>query len=130
MAEKDLQNEVQKKRPFKLVQRCQILSTQIVSATANAPKEYRLSICKEVQNLSYELIHTIRLANSFPFGEDRQSTQKTAQENIERINDLIPVAKRCRCITPEQEEEIIKTINLIRSNFINWVESSDEDDSI
>lgn len=116
-----------KKKPFELVQRCQTLSAEIHSSLANSPKEFRVSICKQVQNLSYELIHTIRIANSFPLGSpDRRAAQTDAYEEMERINDLLPVLRKLRCITPTQEAEICKKLGSLQFGFTKWLESDKE----
>lgn len=113
-----------KKKTFELVSRCQALSAEILSSLANSPKEYRISICKQIQNLSYELIHTIRIANSFSLGSpERKQAQQDAYEKMERINDLLPVLKKLKCITPIQEAEICKRLSSLQFGYTKWLRS-------
>ena len=123
-ASKPTEEKEEKKRTFKLVEYCRILCTQIVSATAHAPVEYRPNICMRVQELSYELIHTVRHANSLPLGEERSNLQEEASEIIEKLFDLIPVVRRCKCITKEQEEEINNKLVSLKKSFKNWTKTN------
>ena len=113
-----------KRKPFDLLRKCQALSASIVDASSKAEKNYRLTICQQVNHYSYDLVHCIRKANFMKLGStDRMDAQKEAGEIIERIYDLIPVLRMCRCITPAKEGEIEKNLCYVKAVFNKWVES-------
>lgn len=115
-----------KRKPFQLLEKCQRLSSKIVSAAAKSDKNYRMTLCLEVIHESYNLIHNVRKANFFPLGgEDRKVSQAEAKENIERIYDLIPVMRKCQCITPQQEGDIEKDLCYVRASFDYWLKSDE-----
>lgn len=116
-----------KKRSFELKERCQDFSAEIFNMTVAAPKELRSSICKRVQDIACEVIHTIRLANTFKIGStDRRAAQQDSLEMLERLGDLLPVLAKTRCITFEQEAQLEKKLKNIRQGFDIWLEKDKE----
>ena len=115
------------KRPFKLKEKCQDFSADIFGVTSVAQKEYRLSICKKVQDLSCELIHAVRLANGCRLGSTpRAKAQRDSLEMIERIMDLLPVLTKLKCMTPEQQDKLEKKLKTIKLSCENWLEKDME----
>ena len=113
-----------KKSPFQAIENCQIFATSIYMATAKAEKEYRLTICRKLQDLACEIIHNARLANSINlFDPYRQEIHHNTLECMERINDLLPVIRRLKCISPNQEAEMQKKLSSLRFGYIKWMES-------
>lgn len=109
---------------FRLLKECQKLSADIFIASASAKKEYRFTICKKVHDLSCDLIHEVNLANSYKLGsEDRYEKQKEIVALILRLEELLPVLRRCRCISLGQEGEIVKKIGNIKTTYEFWMES-------
>ena len=114
-------------KPFQILERCQAFSAKVFVSSANAPKEYRFTICKIIQSLSCELIHTARLANSFDLGKsERAELHLEALEIMEKINDLLPVLRRCRCITLGQESELMKDLSSLQFGYRKWIESDEK----
>ena len=112
------------RKPFELLRKSQMLSSVVLTASSKADKNYRLTVCQEVHHYTYDLIHVLRKANSEKLGtDDRKRSQAEASEYIERLYDLIPVLRMCRCITPGQEGEIEKLLCEIRYGFEHWIES-------
>ncbi len=115
------------KRPFELKEKCQDFSAEIFVITSVAQKEYRLSICRKVQDLSCELIHAVRLANGCKLGGTaRKKAQRDALEMIERLFDLLPVLTKCKCMTPEQQEKLEKKLKAIKISCDSWLEKDME----
>lgn len=111
---------------FSVINRCQSYSADIFNASAGATKEYRFTVCKVIQGYSCELIHTTRQANAFPLGSDeRKAYQKDAVELINKIDDMLPVIRRCRCISPNKEQELHKKAYNLKIAFTKWFESDD-----
>jgi hypothetical protein len=111
---------------FDVINRCQALASDIFVASAGASKEYRFTVCKVIQTYSCELIHTARQANSFDLytqSSDRMKGQKDAYELMEKISDLLPVVRRCRCISLGQEKELNKKLTNLKYAFKKWTES-------
>ena len=129
MAEERTANNAvpKKKKPFDLVIKCQSLSADIVEFSKTSSKEVRETFCKHIEELSYELVHAVRRANNFALGtSERKQAQASAYETLEKIEDLLPVMRKCRCITIDQEELLEKRISTIRSSFKIWVKSDKE----
>ncbi len=115
------------KRPFELKEKCQDFSADIFTVTSVAQKEYRLSVCKKVQDISCELVHAVRLANSCKLGSSsRRQAQKDAFEMMERIGDILPILMKCRCISQEQLDRLEKRLRAIRTGINNWIEKDME----
>lgn len=113
-----------KDKPFQIVERAQAFSAKIFIDSAGAQKEYRFTICKIIQTLSCELIYNTRIANSYDLeSPERLETQNNALEVMEKINDLLPVLRRCRCITIGQESELTKDISALKFGYMKWMES-------
>lgn len=111
-------------REFRLFKECQKLAAEIFRASADAPKGYRFSICKEVSDRCCNLVHSVRLANSYQIGSKyRKDEQEKAKEYLLEIQDLLPVLRRCRCITIGQEGEITKKVDSVKFGFEKWLES-------
>ena len=114
------------KSPFQTVEKCQEFCSRIFEYTSKAEKEYRQTICKKVQEYACEMVHSARLANSISIKDPyRQDTHRNALEYMERINDLLPVLRRCRCLTPNQESEMHKKFNNLRYGYRKWIESDE-----
>ncbi len=115
------------KRPFELKEKCQDFSADIFMVTSVAQKEYRLSVCKKVQDISCEVVHAIRLANSCKLGtSSRRQAQKDALEMMERIGDLLPILMKCRCISQDQLEKLEKKLKAIKIGHNAWIEKDME----
>lgn len=115
------------RRLFELLKNCQTLASEIVRASSKAEKTYRLTICQQVNHYGYDLIHCIRAANSLVLDNpDRQKGQTAALEIIERIYDLIPVLRLCRCITPSQEGMIEKELCFVKDSLLRWMKSDEK----
>nr|WP_297765734.1 hypothetical protein [uncultured Butyrivibrio sp.] len=115
------------KRPFELKEKCQDFSADIFMVTSVAQKEYRLSVCKKVQDISCEVVHAIRLANSCKLGtSSRRQAQKDALEMMERISDLLPILMKCRCISQDQLEKLEKKLRAIKIGHNAWIEKDME----
>ena len=114
----------ERKKPFQVLERCQSLAAEIFMASAGAEKPYRYSICRMVNELSCEAIHAARTANGIPIGDPaREEAHKVAIESLERIYDLLPVMRRCRCISIGQEAEIQKRLSNLRYSYKKWMET-------
>lgn len=111
---------------FGVIHRCQVLASDIFIASSGATKEYRFTVCKVLQTYVCELIHTTRQANAFNLykqGTDRKEKQNEAIELMERITDLLPVVRRCRCISPGQEKDLNKKLTNLKFAFQKWIDS-------
>lgn len=111
---------------FGVIHRCQTLASDIFIASSGATKEYRFTVCKVLQTYVCELIHTTRQANAFDLykqSTDRKEKQDEAIELMERITDLLPVVRRCRCISPGQEKELNKKLTNLKFAFRKWIDS-------
>ena len=113
-----------KDKPFQIIERGQAFSAKVFMASAGAQKEYRFTICKIIQGLSCDLIHTMRIANAYDLESvERRETHQNALEIMEKINDLLPVLRRCRCITIGQESELVKDLSSLKFGYTKWIES-------
>lgn len=113
-----------KDKPFQVIERGQAFSAKVFIASAGAQKEYRFSICKIIQGLSCDLIHSMRLANAYDLESvERMETHQVNLEIMEKINDLLPVLRRCRCITIGQESELTKDLSSLKFGYTKWMES-------
>ena len=113
-----------KDKPFQIIERGQAFSAKVFMASAGAQKEYRFTICKIIQGLSCDLIHTMRIANAYDLESvERRETHQNALEIMEKINDLLPVLRRCRCITIGQESELEKDLSSLKFGYTKWIES-------
>lgn len=111
---------------FSVIHRCQVLASDVFIASCGATKEYRFTVCKVLQTYACELIHTTRQANTFDLykqGMARREKQDEAIELMERITDLLPVVRRCRCISPGQEKELNKNLTNLKFAFKKWIDS-------
>ena len=107
---------------FSVINRAQSFAAEIFIASAGATKEYRFTICKVIQSYACEAIHCTRQANGFGLGSPgRKEYQDIAVEFINKIDDLLPVIRRCRCISPQKEEELHKKIRYLKISFNKWV---------
>lgn len=114
------------KGSFQTIEKCQEFSARVFEYTAKAEKEYRQTICKIVQGYSCEMVHAARLANSIPLEDPlRLKAHKSALEYMERINDLLPVLRRLRCLSPNQESELHKKFNSLKYGYDKWIESDE-----
>lgn len=114
-------------KEFRFYKDCQNLAAEVFKASADAPKEYRFTICKKVHDICCDLIFSVRLANSFELGStDRKEEQICIMELLQRLDDLLPVIRRCRCITLGQEGEITKRIGNLKFSFEKWLDSDAE----
>ena len=110
--------------PFSVINRCQAYAADIFIASAGATKDYRFTICKVIQTYACELIHQSRQANSFTLGSlERKNYQNNAVELVNKIDDLLPVIRRCRCISPQKEEELHKKAYNLKVSFNKWFDS-------
>ena len=114
------------KNSFQIIEKCQEFATRVYQYTVKAEKEYRLTICKTVQDYCCELIHSARKANSIQLHDPfRQEAHKESLEYMERINDLLPVLRRLRCMSPNQEAELHKKFNNLRYGYMKWIEGDE-----
>ena len=110
--------------PFRVVKKCQECASSIFIYTAKAEKEYRQTLCKVLQGYATEMIHSARLANNINIHDPkRQEVHAATLEYIDRINDLLPVVRRCKCISINQEKELYKLIGNLRFGYKKWIES-------
>ncbi len=113
--------------PFSVINRCQAYAAEIFNASAGATKEYRFTICKVIQTYACEAVHLTRQANSFELGsDDRKNLQNDAIEFINKIDDLLPVIRRCRCISPNKEMELHKKAQNLKYSYNKWIKSDME----
>jgi len=113
-----------KDKSFQVLERGQAFSAKVFIASAGAQKEYRFTICKIIQGLSCELIHSMRIANAYDLeSAERMETHQNTLEIMEKINDLLPVLRRCRCITIGQESELVKDLSSLKFGYTKWIES-------
>lgn len=116
-----------KKRSFELKEKCQELASDVFVFTSVSPKEYRTSLCKKVQDYSCEAVHSIRLANSLKVGTTaRKNAQNDAIEMLSRLDDLLLILTKCRCITPEQERALSKKAVSLKQSVERWLEKDME----
>ena len=116
-----------KKRSFELKERCQDLAGDIYIVTSASPKEFRTTLCKRAQDYACEAIHHVRAANTYKIGTNtRKASQAQAVEMLNRVNDLLPVLTRCKCITPDQEKLLEKKIISLRINVERWIDKDNE----
>lgn len=112
------------KGPFQTIEKCQEFATRVYQYTVKAEKEYRLTICKTVQDYCCEMVHSARKANNIQLHNPlRQETHRETIEYMERINDLLPILRRLRCMSPNQEAELQKKFSSLRYGYLKWVES-------
>lgn len=112
------------KGPFQTIQKCQEFATKVYQYTVKAEKEYRLTICKKVQDYCCEMVHSARKANSIQLRDPlRQEAHKETLEYMERINDLLPILRRLRCMSPNQEAELQKKFSSLRFGYLKWIEN-------
>ena len=70
------------------------------------------------------MIHNIRIANAFDLESvERMEMHNASLEIMEKINDLLPVLRRCRCITIGQESELAKDLSSLKFGYKKWIES-------
>jgi hypothetical protein len=113
---------------FDIIRRCQTLAAEIFNASAGATKEYRFTVCKVLQTYACELIHTARQANSYDLFKqtsERRLLQDQALELMYKIKDILPVVRRCRCITTGQETELGKKVSNLGFAFDKWMKSDE-----
>ncbi|MBP3782392.1 MAG: hypothetical protein J6I68_04010 [Butyrivibrio sp.] len=116
-----------KKRSFELKEKCQDLVSDVYILTSSSQKEYRTSLCKKVQDYSCEAVHSLRLANSLKIGTvARKNAQNDSLEMLGRLQDLLPVLTKCRCITPEQEKLLDKKVSSLKVSLERWLEKDME----
>lgn len=110
--------------PFDIINRCQSLASEVFNASAGATKEYRFTVCKYIQTDCCNLIHTARQANAIELNSPlRVEKHKEALELMERIIDMLPVLRKCRCITPNQERELHSKVSNLKYGYNKWIES-------
>jgi len=111
-------------KSFDVLNRCQKLCAEIFIASAGAQKEYRFTCCKVIQTYSCELVHSCRQANAYHLlSDERKKQHDISVEYIEKIADMLPVIRRCRCITLGQEKELNKRVNNLKISYDKWVAS-------
>lgn len=112
------------KGSFQIIEKCQEFAAKVYEYTVKAEKEYRVTICRTVQEYCCIVIHSARFANSIPLGSpDRSEAHKETLEYLERVNDLLPVLRRCRCLSPNQESDLHKKFSNLRFGYLKWMES-------
>ena len=99
MAEEKKYNGKIRGDSFDVIHRCQSFASDIFTASAGATKEYRFTICKIVQTLSCELIYSARIA------------------------DLLPVIRKCKCLSLGQERELNNKLSNLKISYGKWIES-------
>lgn len=113
-----------KRKPFQVLEKCQKLSANLVTLTAAAPKNYKNSLVQKIIDISYELIHTVRVANSYRLYESaRAEYQNKAWEHAENISDQLPVLRMCRVLSPGQEAQLEQSLQYVRTALLAWIES-------
>lgn len=114
------------KNPFQTIEKCQEFATKVYQYTVKAEKEYRLTICKTVQEYCCELVHSARKANSIQLHNPlRQEVHRESLEYMERINDMLPILRRLRCMSPNQEAELHKKFDNLYYGYMKWIESDE-----
>ena len=113
-------------RYFRVIPSCQSFAAELFTASAKAEKEYRFTLCKKVTKFACKLIHSARMANKYELGsEDRKKQHEKSLELIEKINDLLPVMRRCRCLTVKQEATLTKRLGSLKYGYEKWIESDE-----
>lgn len=101
-----------------------ILSVSIVRAMSRADKYYRFTICREVEHLSYDILHELRRANEQWLGsEKRVEHQNIALEKTKDFKDLLKVLEGCRCITIGEKADIDNRADIVKQKISNWMEN-------
>lgn len=109
---------------FSVINRCQSFCAEIFMASAGASKEYRFTICKVIQTYSCEAVHLTRQANAVSLeNPERRNLQKEAVEYINKVDDMLPVIRRCRCISLDREADLHKKLNNLKISYNKWIES-------
>ena len=109
---------------FRIIEKCQIFVAAVYTCTAKAEKEYRMTICKKLQDLACDALHLASAANRIPVTSlERQEVHRRALDTLEKVNDLLPVIRRCKCISPGQEKELMRQFDAIRAGYRYWIES-------
>lgn len=112
---------------FSVINRCQSFCSEIFMASAGAEKEYRFTICKFIQTYACESVHLTRQANAVELGNpDRRKLQLEAVEYIEKVDDLLPVIRRCRCISLKRESDLHKKANNLKFAYRKWFDSDNK----
>lgn len=112
------------KKPFQVVERCQAFCAKVYTITVKAEKEYRSNLCRVVQDCARDAIHSARIANAMPLTDpERQWAHKEAIEDFEKINDLLPVLRRTRCLSVSQEKELNKDLGNLMFAYNKWMKS-------
>lgn len=112
------------KKTFQIITKSQEFSAVLYSYLAKSEKEYRSSICQKVQEYSLNVIHCARMANSYELhDEGREKAHKKTMEFMNRIEDLLPVLRRLKCITDEQESDLMRRLNALKNGYSRWIES-------
>jgi len=109
---------------FRFGKDCRDLAAEIFKASASAPKEYRFTLCKKMHDVCCDLIYSARAANAYPLGsEDRKEEQRRIIELLLRIDDLLPILRRCRCISLTDEAALTKRVGNVKVRFEKWLDS-------
>lgn len=124
MAEEKKYNGKIRGDSFDVIHRCQSFASDVFTASAGATKEYRFTICKIVQTLSCELIYSARQANAFDLASpDRMAKHMDSIELMNKIADLLPVIRKCKCISLGQERELNNKLSNLKISYSKWIES-------
>lgn len=109
---------------FDVIHRCQSFAADVFNASAGATKEYRFTICKVIQTLSCELIYSARQANAFDLSSPkRMEKHLDTLELMNKIADLLPVIRKCKCISLGQERELNNKLSNLKFSYEKWIES-------
>lgn len=112
------------RKPFTLIRDAQKLCADLARACADADRRYRLTLCQDARLYSLDAAHALRFANGLPIGDIRRAEkQREAAELIEKVLDVLPALRMCRCMSPEREAAIGLSAAELRATCCGWIAS-------
>lgn len=126
MTEKKTYNGRIRGDSFDVIHRCQSFAADIFIASSGATKEYRFTICKMLQTLSCELTYSARQANAIDLmNPQRKEMHEASIELMNKIADLLPVIRKCKCISMGQERELNNKLSNLKISYNKWMQSDE-----
>ena len=94
----------------------------------NASKKYRFTFISKMQNVSFDVLEALILANEILLGDDtdnmlRRKYQQTAIAKLKVLDALSFAAKQAGCILPKQYEVLSRHISSCIKLTGAWINS-------
>lgn len=101
------------------------LSKYIIIVTEGAPKKFRYTLVKRMQNYSLDIIENVHIANSYlPEDIRRKEHQERAKRILQVLDYFANLAYEVECIKFKQYEEISKKIASSLLYLNKWINST------